>query len=61
MRWLGTRGTTILIKGHSFRNNSGSLATFAAIRLASSLVSIFGADLRPGSSSNKHTRAFGRS
>jgi hypothetical protein len=34
-----------------FRNSSGSLAIFAAIRRASSFVSNFAADLRPGSSS----------
>src|SRR5215813_11976765 len=33
----------------SFRNRSGSLAMFAAMRLASSFVSNFAADLRPGS------------
>ena len=44
-----TTGTTAT--GHSSvqRASSGSFAIFAAIRLASSLVSNFAADLRPGS------------
>jgi len=36
---------------HFCRNSSGSLAMFAAIRRASSLVSNFAAERRPGSSS----------
>jgi hypothetical protein len=38
MSWFGTRGI-VLTKGDGFRNNSGSFATFAAIRRASSRVS----------------------
>jgi hypothetical protein len=34
---------------YGLRNSSGSLAIFAAIRRASSLVSSLAADLRPGS------------
>ena len=34
---------------HDLRTNSGSLAMFAAMRLASSLLSNFAADRRPGS------------
>jgi hypothetical protein len=37
MSWFGTRGI-VLTKGYGFRNNSGSLAMFAAIRRASSRV-----------------------
>jgi hypothetical protein len=36
---------------YGFRKSSGSLAIFTAIRRASSRVSNFAADLRPGSSS----------
>ena len=39
----------VLIRCYAFRTNSGSLATFAAIRPASSLVSSLAADLRLGS------------
>jgi len=34
--WFGTRGI-VLTKGYGFRNSSGSLAMFAAIRRALSL------------------------
>jgi len=42
------------------RSNSGSLAIFTTMRRASSLVSIFAADLRPGSLRNRHTRDLDR-
>jgi hypothetical protein len=35
MSWFGTRGI-VLTKGYGFRNNSGNLAIFAAIRAAPS-------------------------
>jgi hypothetical protein len=41
--WFGTRAT-VLTKGYSFRNSSGGLAIFAAIRRASSRVNNFPAD-----------------
>jgi hypothetical protein len=37
----------VLIRRYAFRNSSGSLAIFTAIRRASSLVNNFTADLRP--------------
>ena len=41
----------------ALRKNSGSFATLAAIRRASSLLSNLAAEHRPSSSSNRHTRA----
>jgi hypothetical protein len=48
--WSGV-GARAEVYGAGFRTSSGSLAMFAAIRRASSLLSILAADLRPGSSS----------
>jgi hypothetical protein len=57
LRVLGKAAAVNLLGGfavidvHDFRNNSGSLATLAAIRRASSLVSSLAADRRPSFSS----------
>jgi hypothetical protein len=39
MSWFGAQGA-VLTKGYGFRNNSGNLAMFAAIRRASRRVSV---------------------
>jgi hypothetical protein len=51
--WLAA----LLFELYGFRNNSGSLAIFAAIRRASSLVNNLAADRRPGSITGRREMA----
>jgi hypothetical protein len=48
--WQG-RHPLVELHVHGFRNSSGNLAMFTAIRRASSLLSNLAAERRPGSSS----------